>query len=448
LNVRDRPSLAGRVRAAMPNKATATVTEGPRQANGYTWYGIKSDYGRGWVVEQYLSARSGGARAKFARGDSVQVATDGLNLRSSASGYAAVVAQLDRGSEASVIGGPRSADGYVWVQLQSSQGSGWAAERFLRKASTRQAQSGRFKRGQSLVVNTDNLNLRNRPGTSGAVITTLPRGTAGEVVDGPRKANGYTWYRLSTYEGNGWVVESYLTPGRATRTSGDPAVGDRVMIDTDSLNLRSAPDARGRVITVLTWGKSGTIVDGPRRADETTWYRVKSAEGTGWCVGRYLAKISGGQVVAASPNANRVGDVVAVDVDSLRLRSAPKLNARVVARLPIERKGTVVGGPRSADGYDWLKIATNDGTGWCVAYYLRRVSRGGQPIGTRVRVIGGELNLRSGPGTGRSVRAVLPDGAVLEVLEGERRANGTAWWKVSNSRYGTGWVVARYLTSA
>ena len=448
LNLRDRPSLGGRVRAAMPDKAAATITTGPRQANGFTWYGIQGDYGKGWVVEQYLSASAGGVRAKFERGDIVQVATDGLNLRSAASGYAGVVAQLDRGAEASVVGGPRTADGYVWVQLESSNGSGWAADRFLRSGSGRGAQTGRFKRGQSLIVTTDNLNLRTRPGTSAAVIITLPNGTAGEVVDGPRKANGYTWYRLSTYEGNGWAVESYLTPGTATRTSGELGVGDRVMIDTDSLNLRSAPDARGRVLTVLTWGKSGSIVDGPKRADETVWYRVKSSEGTGWCVGRYLAKISGSQVVAASSSANRRGDVVAVDIDSLRIRSAPKLNARIVATLPIGRKGTVVDGPRSADGYDWLKIATNDGEGWCVAYYLRRISRGGQPIGSRVRVIGGELNLRSGPGTGRGVKAVLPDGAVLEVVEGERRANGTAWWKVSSSRYGTGWVVARYLASA
>jgi uncharacterized protein YgiM (DUF1202 family) len=297
-------------------------------------------------------------------------------------------------------------------------------------------------------VNTDRLNLRNRPGTGGAVITTLPKGTSGEVVDGPKIANGFSWYRLSTNEGNGWVVETYLSTGQAQNSSGPLAVGDKVMINTDSLNLRRSAGVRGGVVAVLTWGKSGSIVDGPRRADGTSWYRVRSAEGTGWCAGRYLARVSSGQAVAVASNANRAGDVVAVDVDSLRIRSAPRLNARVVATLPIAQKGTVVGGPRSADGYDWLQIATNEGTGWCVAYYLRRVSRGGQPIGTRVRVIGGELNLRSGPGTGRSVKAILPDGAVLEVLEGERRANGNVWWKVSSSRYGTGWVVSSYLTSA
>ncbi|MDQ4100174.1 MAG: SH3 domain-containing protein, partial [Chloroflexota bacterium] len=397
--------------------------------------------------EQYIAKSAGGTRSSFKRGDWVRVATDRLNLRSSASGYAAVVAQLTEGSEAAVVGGPRSADGYVWIQVQSDRGSGWAAQQYLRKTSARATSGGRFRHGQSVVVDTDNLNLRNRAGTGGTILLTLARGTVGEVLDGPRIANGFTWYRLSTDEGNGWVVENYLSAGRTTTTSGSLRVGDRAMVNTDLLNIRRAAGTNNRVVAVLYWGKSGAIVDGPRRADGTDWYRIKTNKGTGWCSGRYLLKVTSAGAVSGASSGNRVGDVVAVDVDSLRLRAAPRMNARVMATLPNQRKGTVVGGPRSADGYDWLQIATSEGTGWCVAYFLRRISRGGQPIGTRVRVIDGELNLRTGPSTQRGVSAILPEGAVVEVLEGERRADGHVWWKVSSSRYGTGWVVSAYLAA-
>lgn len=57
----------------------------------------------------------------------------------------------------------------------------------------------------------DELNVRDGPSTTGAVITQLKTGDYVEIVDGPVQANGYTWWNFRVYSGNvettGWAVE-------------------------------------------------------------------------------------------------------------------------------------------------------------------------------------------------------------------------------------------------
>jgi uncharacterized protein YraI len=83
-----------------------------------------------------------------------------------------------------------------------------------------------------------------------------------------------------------------------------------------------------------------------------------------------------------------------------------------------------------------------------VDVWLAPASASDITIGSSVRVFGGELNLRRGPSTSDGIVRVLPDGAIVEVLDGPERANGHQWYRVSSSRYGTGWAVAAWLERA
>jgi uncharacterized protein YraI len=69
--------------------------------------------------------------------------------------------------------------------------------------------TGKFQNGDR-VRTTDNLNMRSGPSTSNSVVSLLPNGTTGTVVDGPRTGSGYTWWRLETSYGTGWCVEEWL----------------------------------------------------------------------------------------------------------------------------------------------------------------------------------------------------------------------------------------------
>lgn len=55
----------------------------------------------------------------------------------------------------------------------------------------------------------DRLNMRSTPSTSGSLVSQIADGTQVVIQDGPRTADGYTWWRIRTPSQNeGWVIES------------------------------------------------------------------------------------------------------------------------------------------------------------------------------------------------------------------------------------------------
>lgn len=55
----------------------------------------------------------------------------------------------------------------------------------------------------------DRLNMRSTPSTSGSLISQIADGTQVVIQDGPRTADGYTWWRIRTpSQSEGWVIES------------------------------------------------------------------------------------------------------------------------------------------------------------------------------------------------------------------------------------------------
>jgi hypothetical protein len=105
-------------------------------------------------------------------------------------------------------------------------------------------------------------------------------------------------------------------------------------------------------------------------------------------------------------------------------------------------------GPLTRDGYTWFKVESDTWSGWTVDVWLTSEVGSAITIGASVRVFDGELNLRGGPSTSDDVVRVLPDGAIVEVLDGPEWSGGYDWYRVTSSRYGTGWAVAAWLQRA
>ena len=70
----------------------------------------------------------------FARGDTVVVDADGLNLRRAPGLAGDIAAILRPGVPATVVAGPTAADGFTWYRLDVNGISGWAAGEFLAAA--------------------------------------------------------------------------------------------------------------------------------------------------------------------------------------------------------------------------------------------------------------------------------------------------------------------------
>src|SRR5690606_30760061 len=104
-------------------------------------------------------------------------------------------------------------NGYTWYELTGNRGTGWVASTMFTASSAAPA-VGKFKVGDTLEVDTDYLNIRTEPSIRSGAVATIALGTRATVLDGPRPAGGFRWYRLETSHGRGWAVEQYLVvPG-------------------------------------------------------------------------------------------------------------------------------------------------------------------------------------------------------------------------------------------
>ncbi len=72
---------------------------------------------------------------------------------------------------------------------------------------------------------------------------------------------------------------------------------------------------------------------------------------------------------------------------------------------------------------------------------------GGLAVGDKAQVAGtsGVLNMRDGAGTGFKIVASLREGAIVEILDGPKEANGYTWWQVRNDAGTVGWAAGDWL---
>ncbi len=78
---------------------------------------------------------------------------------------------------------------------------------------------GLYAGGYAQVSGTgeDTLRLRSDPGLQTTTLKTVPDGTRLLIVDGPREADGITWWRLRDLSdgAEGWAAQLYLVPASA-----------------------------------------------------------------------------------------------------------------------------------------------------------------------------------------------------------------------------------------
>lgn len=72
--------------------------------------------------------------------------------------------------------------------------------------------AGEIGPGATVVTfNTDPLRMRDQPSLSGDIVVRLGSGSVLTVLDGPREADGYTWWKVRTEGGReGWVAGNWL----------------------------------------------------------------------------------------------------------------------------------------------------------------------------------------------------------------------------------------------
>ena len=294
LNVRAGSGTGNSVVAVLPGDAQVTIVAGPVAANGYTWYEIASP--SGWLIGEGLAPGGTGdpgdpgenpGGGDYPPGRAIIVATDALNLRSGPSLQTTVINVLPYGTEAYVVSGPYIRDGYAWYEITAAGQSGFAVSDFLASGGA----GGALPPGDTATVATDALNVRVNVGLGASVVAVLPWGTAVSILAGPIDAEGYTWYRIASAAGNGWVAGEFLSFDRGSGggAPGGVTVGGTAVVSDGPVNLRQTAGTGGAIITALPIGTALTVTDGPVTANGYTWVYVSaSGSGSGWAAAEFL----------------------------------------------------------------------------------------------------------------------------------------------------------------
>ena len=207
LNLREDAGLDADVIVVLGQGEALTIDGAGQTADGSTWYPVLTgDELEGWVAGEYLAAA--GAETSFAVGDVVFVDTDALNLRDDATLDGEVLDVLLTGETMVIVGEPVEADDFTWYEVEvSADLAGFVAGDFLAAVTELDLVAG-----DSAVVATDVLNVREAAGLDAEILDTLVTDDGVTILDGPVEADGYTWFEVSDGDASlGWVAGEFLT---------------------------------------------------------------------------------------------------------------------------------------------------------------------------------------------------------------------------------------------
>lgn len=388
------PPPAGKKITDLTQGTELCVTGTPIPADGFDWFPVEGPNLKGFIGAPFVEIiEKGGCTttnpeptptAKFKAQDKVRVFDGPLNLRNSASTTASILSSFGIGTELCITSSPNRANGYEWYQVSG----GWIAGDFCTLIRTGGCGTGTtpgmFKLNDRFAVQDGPLNIRQTPTTQATVVGDYATGTELCVLEGPAKADGFEWYRVSAQGKAGWIAGNFCRLVSANGCSTTPDAGrfkaeDRVYIAVPELNFRSAPSLTAPVINVLINGTEACVVAGPRYADSLDWYRVRTYGREGWVAGQYAGLAQeGGCRTGIDTTLFRPNDRIRVADGPLHLRQQPNLNGTVITMLPTWTqlcvRSTAV---TYADGYAWYSVSVNGQTGYVAGIYCELIATGG-----------------------------------------------------------------------
>jgi uncharacterized protein YgiM (DUF1202 family) len=144
---------------------------------------------------------------------------------------------------------------------------------------------------ESAVVYTtegDRLNLRSGPGLDFEIMSKLDRDTVVTLLEGPKKADGYAWWRVRTPDGQeGWAVERVDEEQTLQLAL---VIGQEAVVTSTEGDMLRVREGAGRdfgIVVQLEPGTVVTVLEGPQVVDDLSWWRIRTADGQeGWAVER------------------------------------------------------------------------------------------------------------------------------------------------------------------
>lgn len=192
--------------------------------------------------------------------------TDGLRVRSKASTSGSILTTLYKNAKVQMITkNYATAGGIVWDKIKLSNGvTGYVADKYLTACANTSTSSDTVI---GTAQTTDNLKLRKTAGTSGVLLTTIPKGKQVDILQKDvANSNGYTWYKVKYGSYTGYVASKYLKVDEKVTVNNEYAeISGNILIVVPNATLKniSTSSVSGKLQTngtVSIGGNSYTVV--------------------------------------------------------------------------------------------------------------------------------------------------------------------------------------------
>ena len=355
----------------------------------------------------------------------IAITMENLNLRDKASTSGRILTTIPKGKTVTILS---EKDENGWYKVSYDGKTGYVSRSYLTTSNSTPAVS---KTGTA----TENLNLRDQPGTSGKILTTIPKGKTVTILS-EKDENG--WYKVSYGGKTGYVSGSYLT----TSPSGSTTITTKTGTATENLNLRNQASLSGKILTTIPKGKTVTILS---EKDENGWYKVSYDGKTGYAISNYIKEDDSNSESTESAPSKPTVSKTGTTTENLNLRNQASLSGKILTTIP---KGKTVTILSEKDENGWYKVSYDGKTGYAISNYIKEGDSNSESTdstpSTPVPIEGQpteNLNLRDQPGTSGKILTTIPKGKIVTILS-EKNANG--WYKVSYKGK-TGYVSGSYF---
>lgn len=202
------------------------------------------------------------------------------------------------------------------------------------------------------------LNLREGPGLSYPIITTLEEGDMLTSIGSQDE-----WIEVKTGNYQGWVASWLTTPTNSVET-----IDKTVIAQVDRLNIRTEPDISSAVLGQLSTGNQAILLQ-----ESNEWAKINWNGLVGWVSTSYVTIIdTSTKTTEEKVNETEKESVIASENTTFTV-SVDTLNVRKNADLTSKKIGTVTKGQVFKvlkQEHNWVQIQFNDNqTGWVYSFY-------------------------------------------------------------------------------
>lgn len=208
-----------------------------------------------------------------------------------------------------------------------------------------------------VTANTD-VNVRSGPDNSYAVVTVMRKGATTEKL-----GTSGNWIKVKVNNKTGYVYKRYLDDVKSDSEKDKDTVETKtVSITANSLNVRSGPGAKNKVIGTLKKGKTATVV-----GISGDWYKIEYEKGYGYISIKYTKDAT---KTDTKPTETAINKKVRITADSLNIRSGPGKNYKIIGHLIKDEIVTVIG-----TSGKWYKFDNIDSYGYFSSKYAKDVTK-------------------------------------------------------------------------